>query len=115
MILKYILLSMRPEQWIKNFFVFTALLFSKNLLNPSKDIEAIIGFVIFCMVTGCAYMVNDLVDLEKDKLHPVKSRRPLASGKLKKETAAKIIVLVCLASLFFAFYMNILFGFIVLA
>ena len=115
MILKYILLSMRPEQWIKNFFVFTALLFSKNLLNPSKDIEAIIGFVIFCMVTGCAYMVNDLVDLEKDKLHPVKSRRPLASGKLKKETAAKIIVLVCLASLSFAFYMNILFGFIVLA
>ena len=106
---------MRPEQWIKNFFVFTALLFSKNLLNPSKDIEAIIGFVIFCMVTGCAYMVNDLVDLEKDKLHPVKSRRPLASGKLKKETAVKIIVLVCLASLSFAFYMNILFGFIVLA
>ena len=115
MILKYILLSMRPEQWIKNFFVFTALLFSKNLLNPSKDIEAIIGFVIFCMVTGCAYMINDLVDLEKDKLHPVKSRRPLASGKLKKETAVKIIVLVCLASLSFAFYMNILFGFIVLA
>ncbi len=60
-------------------------------------------------------MVNDLVDLEKDKLHPVKSRRPLASGKLKKETSVKIIVLVCLASLFFAFYMNILFGFIVLA
>jgi len=115
MILKYILLSMRPEQWIKNFFVFTALLFSKNLLNPSKDIEAIIGFVIFCMVTGCAYMINDLVDLEKDKLHPVKSRRPLASGKLKKEPAVKIIVLVCLASLSFAFYMNILFGFIVLA
>jgi len=106
---------MRPEQWIKNFFVFTALLFSKNLLNPSKDIEAIIGFVIFCMVTGCAYMINDLVDLEKDKLHPVKSRRPLASGKLKKEPAVKIIVLVCLASLSFAFYMNILFGFIVLA
>jgi len=106
---------MRPEQWIKNFFVFTALLFSKNLLNPSKDIEAIIGFIIFCMITGCAYMINDFVDLEKDKLHPVKSRRPLASGKLKKDTAVKIIVLICLASLFFAFYMNILFGIIVLA
>lgn len=106
---------MRPEQWIKNFFVFTALLFSKNLLNPSKDIEAIIGFIIFCMITGCAYMINDLVDLEKDKLHPAKSRRPLASGKLKKNSAVKIIVLVCLASLFFAFYMNILFGIIVLA
>jgi len=115
MILKHILLSMRPEQWIKNFFVFTALLFSKNLLNPSKDIEAIIGFIIFCMITGCAYMINDFVDLEKDKLHPVKSRRPLASGKLKKDTAVKIIVLICLASLFFAFYMNILFGIVVLA
>lgn len=115
MILKYILLSMRPEQWIKNFFVFTALLFSKNLLNPSKDIEAVVGFIIFCMITGCTYMINDLIDLEKDKLHPAKSQRPLASGKLRKETAVKIIVLVCLASLFFAFYMNILFGFIVLA
>ncbi|MDO8142441.1 MAG: decaprenyl-phosphate phosphoribosyltransferase [Candidatus Brocadiales bacterium] len=115
MILKYILLSMRPEQWIKNFFVFTALLFSKNLLNLPKDIEAIIGFIIFCMITGCAYMINDLVDLEKDNLHPIKSRRPLASGNLKKGTAVKIIVLVCLASLFLAFYMNILFGVIVLA
>ena len=113
--LKYIFLSMRPEQWIKNFFVFTALLFSKNLHNPLKGIEAIIGFTIFCMITGCAYMINDLVDLEKDKLHPVKSRRPLASGKLKKDTAVKIVVLVCLASLFFAFYMNVLFGIIVLA
>ena len=103
MILKYVLLSMRPEQWIKNFFVFTALLFSKNLLNPSKDIKAIIGFAIFCMITGCAYMINDLVDLEKDKLHPAKSRRPLASGKLKKDTAVKIVVLVCLASLFLLF------------
>lgn len=115
MILKHVLLSMRPEQWIKNFFVFTALLFSKNLLNPSKGIEAIIGFTIFCMITGCAYMINDLVDLEKDKLHPVKSRRPLASGKLKKDTAVKIIVLVCLASLFFAFYINVFFGVVVLA
>ena len=115
MILKYVLLSMRPEQWIKNFLVFAALLFSKNLLSLSKNIEAIIGFTIFCMITGCAYMINDLVDLEKDKLHSVKSRRPLASGKLKKDTAIKIVVLVCLASLFSAFYMNILFGIIILA
>ena len=115
MILKYVLLSMRPDQWIKNFLVFAALLFSKNLLSLSKDIEAIIGFTIFCMITGCAYMINDLVDLEKDKLHSVKSRRPLASGKLKKDTAIKIVVLVCLASLFSAFYMNILFGIIILA
>lgn len=112
---KSVLLSMRPEQWIKNLFVFTALLFSKNLFNPSKSIEALIGFVIFCMITGGIYLVNDLVDLEKDKLHPVKSQRPLASGKLKTDTAVVIIFLICCVGLFLAFYMGFFFGIIVLA
>jgi len=114
MIVKYIFLSMRPEQWIKNFFVFTALLFSKNLLNLSKDIDALVGFIIFCMITGYAYMINDLVDLEKDKLHPTKSQRPIASGRLNKTTAIKITTIICLVSLSFAFYINSFFGIIVL-
>ena len=105
---------MRPEQWIKNFFVFTALLFSKNLLNLSKDIDALVGFIIFCMITGYAYMINDLVDLEKDKLHPTKSQRPIASGRLNKTTAIKITTIICLVSLSFAFYINSFFGIIVL-
>lgn len=112
--LKYVLLSMKPEQWIKNSFVFAALLFSQNLLNLSKDIKAIVGFIIFCMITSCAYIINDLIDLEKDKLHPTKSRRPLASGSLNKTTAVTIIVLLCFTGLFLAFYMNSLFGIIVL-
>lgn len=114
MIIKYVFLSMRPEQWIKNFFVFTALLFSKNLFNLSKDIDALVGFIIFCMITGCAYMINDLVDLEKDKLHPTKSQRPIASGRLNKTTAIKITTIICLVSLSFAFYINSFFGIIVL-
>ena len=114
MIVKYIFLSMRPEQWIKNFFVFTALLFSKNLLNLSKDIDALVGFIIFCMITGCSYIINDLVDLEKDKLHPTKSQRPIASGRLNKTTAIKITTIICLVSLSFAFYINSFFGIIVL-
>jgi 4-hydroxybenzoate polyprenyltransferase len=112
--MQYVFLSMRPEQWIKNFFVFTALLFSKNLFNLTKDVEAFIGFAIFCMVTGCTYLINDLVDLEKDKLHPIKSLRPLASGKIKKTTAVKVVVLVCIPSFLFAFSNNIHFGIIVL-
>ncbi len=112
--LKYVLLSMRPEQWIKNSFVFAALLFSQNLLNLSKDIKAIVAFIIFCMITSCAYIINDLIDLEKDKLHPTKSRRPLASGSLNKTTAVTTIVLLCFTGLFLAFYMNSLFGIIVL-
>lgn len=115
MVLKYVLLSMRPEQWIKNLFVFTALLFSKNLLNLSKDIEAITGFIIFCMITGGTYLINDLADLEKDKLHPVKSQRPIASGNLRKTTAIKMAILVCCLSLFLAFHMSFFFGIIGLA
>ncbi len=106
---------MRPEQWIKNLFVFTALLFSKNLFNLSKDIDALIGFVIFCVITGCTYLVNDLVDLEKDKLHPVKSRRPLASGRLTRTAGIATVIVVCLAGLSFAFLRDICFGAIVLA
>ncbi|TVL99628.1 MAG: decaprenyl-phosphate phosphoribosyltransferase [Candidatus Brocadia sp. WS118] len=113
-VVKYLFLSMRPGQWIKNLFVFTALLFSKNLFNLSKDIEAFTGCVIFCMITSCAYLVNDLVDLEKDKLHPVKSQRPIASEKLKKTTVLIIIPLLCGAFLSLAFYMNLFFGIIVL-
>lgn len=112
---KYVLLSMRPEQWIKNLFVFTALLFSKNLLNLSKDIEALAGFIIFCVMTGCTYLINDLVDLERDKLHPIKSQRPIASGNLSKTTAIKIVIFVCCAGLFFAFYMDFFFGIIALS
>ena len=113
-VLKYVFLSMRPEQWIKNLFVFTALLFSKNLFNLSKDIEALAGFIIFCIITGCTYLINDLVDLEKDKLHPIKSQRPIASGKLRKTTAIKIVIFVCSVGLFLAFYLNFFFGIIVL-
>lgn len=105
---------MRPEQWIKNLFVFTPLLFSKNLFDVTKDIQALAGFIVFCTITGCTYIINDLIDLEKDKLHPLKSRRPLPSGRLRKKTAVIVASFVCCAGLFPAFLMNTLFGIIVL-
>lgn len=112
--LKYVLLSMRPEQWIKNLFVFTPLLFSKNLFDVTKDIQALAGFIVFCMITGCTYIINDLIDIEKDKLHPIKSQRPLPSGRLRKKTAVIAATLVCCAGLFPAFLVDTLFGIIVL-
>ena len=105
---------MRPNQWIKNLIVFAPLLFSKNLFILSKDIEAFSGFIFFCLITGCAYMINDLVDLERDRLHPSKSQRPLTSGSLNKTTAIKIIAIVCSICFPLAFYMNSLFGIIIL-
>lgn len=114
-ILKYVFLSMRPKQWIKNFLVFAALVFSKNIFDLSKDLNAFIGLIIFCMITGCSYLINDLLDLEKDKLHPSKSQRPLSSGKLKKTTAVLVTIIVCSVGIFLAFYINKFFGIIVLA
>ncbi|MBU6392431.1 MAG: decaprenyl-phosphate phosphoribosyltransferase [Planctomycetes bacterium] len=106
---------MRPKQWIKNFLVFAALVFSKNIFDLSKDLNAFIGLIIFCMITGCSYLINDLLDLEKDKLHPSKSQRPLAAGKIKKTTAMTAIAITCFVGIFLAFYMNKFFGIIVLA
>lgn len=91
--------SMRPKQWTKNLIVFAPLLFSQNLLNPPFVFKALTAFIIFCVISGCIYILNDLIDLEQDKKHPVKSKRPLASGNLKPETARIVLVMLLILSL----------------
>lgn len=85
--MKEIFKSLRPQQWIKNFFIFAALIFSQNILNLPLLVRTGVAFVAFCVVSSALYILNDLKDLEEDKLHPVKSKRPLASGRLKKSHA----------------------------
>ena len=79
---KYLMISMRPKQWIKNLFVIAPLFFSKNMMDISIVIRALWAFVIFCLFSSSIYLINDVLDLEKDKNHPKKSSRPLASGLL---------------------------------
>jgi len=88
-----VFLSMRPRQWTKNFIVFTPLIFSQHLLEVNFLIKAFVAFTIFCLVSGCIYILNDIVDLEQDKKHPLKSLRPLASGKLSVSFAIKALLL----------------------
>ena len=78
----YLLQTMRPKQWTKNVLLFGGLVFSKNMLHPDLLIRSILGFLVFCVLSGFVYVVNDVTDVEKDKLHPKKKHRPLASGKL---------------------------------
>ena len=85
--MKEIFKSLRPQQWIKNFFIFAALIFSQNIFNLPLLVRTIVAFIAFCIVSSALYILNDLKDLEEDKLHPVKSKRPLASGRLKKSHA----------------------------
>jgi 4-hydroxybenzoate polyprenyltransferase len=80
----------RPQEWIKNLFVFFALLFSGKFNQPHEVFEAILTFVAFCFISSAGYYVNDLVDVELDRKHPKKRFRPLAAGELS-EGAAKAI------------------------
>lgn len=99
MIVIEILKSLRPQQWIKNFFIFAAIIFSQNIFNLPLLLKAVIAFIAFCVLSSSLYILNDLKDLEEDKHHPIKSKRPLASGRLKKSHA--ILSFVILSSLGF--------------
>ena len=75
--------SMRLQQWIKNLFLFAALVFSGNLFVLHDVVLVVEGFFLFSLASSAVYLFNDISDLENDKLHPVKSLRPLPSGKLR--------------------------------
>lgn len=79
--------SMRPQQWIKNFFIFAPLVFSRNMFNLPLVLRAVAAFAAFCLLSSAQYFINDLKDIEEDRRHPLKSKRPLASGQLKKTPA----------------------------
>jgi 4-hydroxybenzoate polyprenyltransferase len=80
----------RPQEWIKNLFVFAGLLFSGKFNQPHEVMEATLTFVSFCFVSSAGYYVNDLVDVELDRKHPKKRFRPLAAGELSEGMAKAI-------------------------
>jgi 4-hydroxybenzoate polyprenyltransferase len=82
-----LLVSLRPHQWTKNLVVIAALAFSKHLFDGDAVAQSAIAFATFCGLSGAVYLVNDLVDLERDRLHPLKRARPIASGALPVPTA----------------------------
>lgn len=99
-----LLAILRPKQWIKNLFVLSPLVFSGNLTNTSAIVDAVIATVFFCIASSAVYIINDYHDIEKDRLHPVKSKtRPLASGAVSKP-AAIILFVILVAFLFVGGY-----------
>jgi 4-hydroxybenzoate polyprenyltransferase len=74
--------SLRPRQWIKNLLLFAGLVFSKNLFHLPLLVKTVLGFAIFSGLSGAVYLLNDFLDLEQDRQHPEKSKRPLASGRI---------------------------------
>ena len=79
--------SMRPRQWVKNIFVAGPLVFARLVGDPRALLRTAAAFGIFCVLSSTVYLINDLVDLEKDRAHPVKRRRPIAAGALSPDAA----------------------------
>ena len=82
-----LLISLRPAQWTKNLIVFAGLIFGQRLLDPVAVGRAVLAFAIFCALSSAAYLVNDIIDREADRRHPLKAGRPIASGALPANTA----------------------------
>jgi 4-hydroxybenzoate polyprenyltransferase len=80
--------SMRPKQWPKNIFLFAALVFDRQFFDAIPLLRTAAGFGLLCLATSSVYLVNDIVDRERDRQHPVKCRRPIASGALSIPAAA---------------------------
>jgi 4-hydroxybenzoate polyprenyltransferase len=105
-----LLVSLRPGQWTKNLFVFAGLLFGLRLTDPAAVGAAAAAFAIFCALAGAVYLINDVADRASDARHPIKARRPIASGALAPSTAigtALVLVAVALAS---AYWLHPRFG-----
>ena len=82
--------TMRPKQWIKNGVIFAALVFDEKVLQWPYLWRTLVGFVLFCLISGVVYTINDVVDLEKDREHPKKRRRPLAAGDISPRLALSL-------------------------
>jgi len=79
--------SMRVEQWSKNLILFAALIFARELFHAPSFLRAAGGCVVFCLLSGAVYLLNDCADLRQDRRHPIKRHRPLASGRLRMSRA----------------------------
>ena len=104
-----VIVSLRPRQWVKNLFVFAGLMFSQQLFTPQAW-RAVAAFALFCGLSGAIYLLNDVADAEKDRLHPVKRRRPVASGALPRGAALVIGIGLLVVSLAVSFALGPRFG-----
>lgn len=99
--------SMRPRQWPKNGFVFVALLFDGKIFHLPSVLAAVSAFVLLCFMSGSVYLMNDLVDINSDRQHPMKKNRPLPSGQLSPRVAAVTAALLAVTSLVAGYFLSV--------
>jgi len=104
--LKYIFKAMRPRQWTKNAFVLAALVFDRQLFQIPSLERTLLTFLIFCLVSSSVYLINDVMDIEADRVHPVKKNRPIASGKVPVNLAIVISIFLVIGSLVGSYFLS---------
>ena len=112
--------SLRPSQWTKNLIVFAALLFGQQnggpaFVHPPSIVRALAAFAIFCALSGVVYLINDVADREKDRLHPLKRRRPIAAGAISPSAALMMAALLGAGALASAYALRPAFALVSLA
>jgi 4-hydroxybenzoate polyprenyltransferase len=105
-----LLIAVRPGQWTKNLLVFAGLLFGRRLTDVQAIAEASVAFAVFCALSGVVYLINDVADRGSDRRHPLKARRPIASGALSVRTALVTAVLLGGVGLAGAYALSLRFG-----
>ena len=113
--LKNVILSLRPKQWVKNLFIFLPLIFGKKLTVYPAYADACLAFVLFCITSGVIYIINDIADISEDRVHPEKRSRPIASGALGVGVAKGAALVLGVVSVVGSFTLNINFGWIIVA
>ena len=109
------LAALRPKQWTKNAIVFAALVFDLKLFDFSRLATVIGAFICFCLASSAVYIVNDLRDIESDRLHPKKRLRPIAAGQVSSQSAWLLVALLLLVSVPVALLLRPAFGAVLLA
>jgi len=110
--LKAFIIAMRPRQWTKNLVIFTGLIFSQNFFHLDYVMTSFLAFVAFCLSASSIYLINDIKDVEQDKLHPEKKNRPLPAGLISITQAAVSAIILAIASQALAYKLNMNFGYL---
>jgi 4-hydroxybenzoate polyprenyltransferase len=110
-----LLLSLRPRQWVKNLFVLAPLVFAEHAGDSALALRAACAFALFSLLSGCVYLLNDIVDVESDQSHPVKRHRPIASGRLSLPRARLALALLIVFTVAASFALDLGFAVVGLA
>ena len=105
--IKYFIQAARPNQWVKNFIIYTAIIFSGKLFDPQLFLDTTIGFFIFCLLSSTSYILNDIIDYKYDKKHPTKKNRPLAAGLISIPDATLVVFVMSFISLICALFFSV--------